>query len=180
MNQTPTTFSAREALTQLRAAPTLSQASTPQGCPLQGLVTQALRPQALKTLAFAPQALLTWALTPQGEMDLELGHQAHQDQSGLTATSVRALSTLLHSTLSMTFFFFHSVGNVHFWLPHRCLVDSQYWLFRWTVPKLLKLSCFFVAVCTAVSAPIAKRVCCPKVCLHSMGCCFQPFAARLL
>ena len=104
MTQTPTTFSAREALTQLRAAPTLSQASTPQGCPLQGLATQALGPQALKTLAFAPQALLTWALTPQGEMDLELGHQAHQDQLGLTATSVSALSTLLQSIVHYTVF----------------------------------------------------------------------------
>lgn len=108
MTQTPTTFSAREALTQLRAAPTLSQASTPQGCPLQGLATQALGPQALKTLAFAPQALLTWALTPQGEMDLELGHQAHQDQLGLTATSppmtptsMPSLASLLHPTVRM-------------------------------------------------------------------------------
>ncbi len=80
MTQTSMTCSAREALTQLRAAPTLSQA----------LVTQVLSPQAHKTLTLAPQALLTRALVPQGKMDLKLGHQARQDQSGLTTTSVSA------------------------------------------------------------------------------------------
>ena len=78
------TCSAREALTQLRAAPTLSQA----------LVTQALSPQAHKTLTLTPQALLTRALMPRDEMDLELGHQAHQEQPGLTATSVSAFDNI--------------------------------------------------------------------------------------
>jgi len=120
MTQTSMTFLAKEALTQLRAMPILSQDSPPQGCPLQGLVTQALRPQALKTLTLAPQALLTRALMPQGEMDLELGPQAHQDQSGLTATSVSAFDNIRCIPHCFPSFrcFLHSVGNVHFWLPY--------------------------------------------------------------
>ncbi len=153
MTQTSVTCSAREALTQLRAAPTPSQASTPQDCPLQGLVTQALSPQALRTLA--PQALPTQALMPQGEVDLELGPQAHQEQPGLTATSVSAWTILSHSTLFASLLCsFFALQNIYRWLLHRPLADSQFWL---SSVEFLKLPC--VVCCglrTAFSAQLAK------------------------
>ena len=142
MTQTSMTCSAREALTQLRAAPTLSQA----------LVTQALSPQAHKTLTLAPQALLTRALTPQGEMemDLEVGPQDHQDQPGLTATSVSACTILLLSTLfSFTALFSSLCRECPFsTTTHRCLADSQYCLSFGGLPqRSLSFPVFIVAVC---------------------------------
>jgi hypothetical protein len=165
MTQTTTTFSAREALTQLRAAPTLSQALTPLGCPLQGLMTQAL----------SPQALLTQALAPQGKMDLELGPQAHQDQSDLTATSVSALTVLIHSTL-----FFFVQENTYLWLPHRTHTDRRYWL---SIGELLQRSLGFLISCSGSVhhnlSTNSMNLSCLKACFHN-GLLILGSAARLL